>query len=162
LPPFSPAPAYSVLRMARVKFKVCTNRSPELVWRALTEFGPDREKVWPDISPGAYQVLKRGDSTALVREGTTIFGIWAIEQYDWSQPNVVTAIVQDSNVVRPGGPWRTEIEPRQGGGTLLTVSLDRRSFGWRGRLLHGLVQISGGRILAARLRKMLSSLPASS
>ena len=63
--------------MAPVEFTVATNRSPELVWRALTEFDPDREKVWPDIAPGAYQVLERGESTALVREGTTIFEIWA-------------------------------------------------------------------------------------
>ncbi|MGI8609372.1 MAG: SRPBCC family protein [Candidatus Dormibacteria bacterium] len=146
--------------MAKFRYVVETDTDPDLVWRALTEFGPARERLWPDLSAGVYRVLQPGDRHALVHEGTAILGgIWVNERYDWSEPGVVRAIAEDSNVVRPGGEWRWEVRPRRGGGTTVAVSMDRRSFGWRGRLLHGLFQVTGGRVLAGRLRQMLDGLP---
>ena len=147
--------------MAKFRYTVVTATDPDLVWRGLTEFGPARERIWPDLSPGMYRVLEPGDRSALVREGTQMLGgIWVNERYDWAKPGVVRAISEESNVVRPGGEWRWEVRPRAGGGTAVTVTMDRRSFGWRGRLLHGLFQVTGGRVLAGRLRRMLDGLPA--
>ena len=146
--------------MAKLRFVVNTDTDPDLVWGAFTEFGPAREKLWPDLSTGVYRVLEPGEHRALVHEGTAILGgIWVDERYDWSEAGVVRATAQASNVVRPGGEWRWEVRPRAGGGTTVTVTMNRRSFGWRGRLLHGLFQASGGRIMARRLRTALDRLP---
>jgi len=66
----------------------------------------------------------------------------------------------DSNVVHPGGEWRMEVEAAASGGSVVTARLNRRFKGWRGRLLHSLIQLSGGRLLALRLRRMLAGLEA--
>ncbi|MEA2683997.1 MAG: hypothetical protein QOK05_2325 [Chloroflexota bacterium] len=146
--------------MAKFTYTIQTKVSPEKVWAALTEFGSRREEIWPDLTPGSFNLMELGETSAIAREGTVSLGIWVVEHYDWSQPGVVIAVSGQSNVVAPGGEWRTDIKPRGDGGTIITVSMDRRALGWRGRLLHGLFQVTGGRILAMRMRTMLSRLNA--
>src|SRR5215467_9309178 len=78
--------------VAKVSYTVETDLSPAVVWDALTEFGPRRAKLWPDLSPSSFKVLERGDNWARVREGTASLGIWSIERYEWAEP-VITATV---------------------------------------------------------------------
>src|SRR5207247_7018865 len=103
--------------VARVSSTVETDLEPNVVWNALTEFGPRRAELWPDLSP-SFQVLDRGEGWAKVRECTDSLRIWAIERYAWREP-VITATGQDSNAAQPGGPWRMELWPRRGRGSLL-------------------------------------------
>jgi len=51
--------------MARVTYTVETDLAPGVVWDALTEFGPRRAKLWPDLSP-SFRVLDRGEGWARV------------------------------------------------------------------------------------------------
>ena len=60
--------------MARVTYTVETDLSPKVVWDALTEFGPRRAELWPDLSPSSFRVLDRGEGWARVREGTASLG----------------------------------------------------------------------------------------
>ena len=143
--------------MARVSYTVATEISPEVVWDALTEFGPRRAQLWPDLSPSSFKVLERGESWARVREGTAGLGIWSIERYEWKEP-VITATVEQANAAQAGGTWRMEVRPRAGGGSVLTINMDRRAKGVVGHLIHGIFQITNGRFLAARTRRMLSNL----
>ncbi len=142
--------------MARVSYTVETDLEPNVVWDALTEFGPRRAQLWPDLSP-SFKVLDRGEGWAKVREGTDSLGIWAVERYEWRE-HVITATVQDSNAAQAGGTWRMELRPRSGGGSVLNIAMDRRAKGFVGHIIHGLFQVTNGRFLAVRTRRMLSNL----
>ena len=143
--------------MAKVTYSVETDLDPKLVWDALTEFGPRRAELWPDLSPSSFRVLERGPNWARVREGTASLGIWSIERYEWTEP-VITATVEEANAAQSGGTWRMEVRPRPGGGCVLTVSMDRRAKGFVGHIIHGLFQATNGRFLATRTRRMLSNI----
>ena len=143
--------------MARVTYSVETDLDPKVVWDALTEFGPRRAQLWPDLSPESFKVLERGDGWARVREGTASIGIWSIERYEWAYP-VVTATVVEANAAQTGGTWRMEVRPRAGGGSILVISMDRKAKGVVGHVIHGVFQATNGRFLAARTRRMLSNL----
>jgi hypothetical protein len=142
--------------VARVSYTVETDLEPNVVWDALTEFGPRRAQLWPDLSP-SFKVLDRGEGWAKVREGTDSLGIWAVERYEWRE-QVITATVQDSNAAQAGGTWRMELRPRSGGGSVLNIAMDRRAKGFVGHIIHGLFQVTNGRFLAVRTRRMLSNL----
>jgi hypothetical protein len=142
--------------VARVSYTVTTDRDPQLVWDALTEFGPRRAELWPDLS-ASFKVLERGDDWALVRESTDSLGIWAVERYEWKEP-VITATVQQSNAAQPGGTWRMEVRPGPAGGSVVAIAMDRRAKGFVGHLIHGLFQVTNGRFLAARTQRMLSNI----
>ena len=143
--------------MAKVTYTVETDLSPKVVWDALTEFGPRRAELWPDLSPSSFRVLDRGESWARVREGTASLRIWSIERYEWNEP-VITATVEEASAAQSGGTWRMEVQPRSGGGSVLTISMDRRAKGFVGHMIHGLFQVTNGRFLAARTQRMLANI----
>jgi hypothetical protein len=143
--------------MAKVIYTVETDLDPRVVWDALIEFGPRRAELWPDLSSSSFKVLERGDNWARVREGTASLGIWSIERYEWTEP-VITATVEEANAAQPGGTWRMEVQPRTGGGSVLTISMNRRAKGFVGHIIHGLFQVTNGRFLARRTRRMLSNI----
>ena len=143
--------------MAKVAYSVATDLRPQVVWDALTDFGPRRAELWPDLSASSFQVLERGEGWARVREGTASLGIWSIERYDWTYP-VITATVEEANAAQSGGTWRMEVQPGPSGGSVLTVKMDRRAKGLVGHLIHGLFQLTSGRFLAAQTRCMLANI----
>jgi len=143
--------------VAKVAYTVESDLDAQVVWNALTEFGPRRAELWPDLSPSSFKVLERGESWARVREGTARLGIWSIERYEWAFP-VITATVEEANAAQSGGTWRMEVRPRTQGGSVLTVRMDRRAKGLVGHVIHALFQVTNGRFLAARTRRMLANL----
>jgi hypothetical protein len=143
--------------MARVTYTVETDLDPKVVWDALTEFGPRRAELWPDLSPADFKVLESGQNWANVREGTASLGIWSIERYEWDYP-VITATVVEANAAHTGGTWRMEVQPRSGGGSTLTIKMNRRAKGFVGHIIHGLFQVTNGRFLAARTKRMLANI----
>ena len=143
--------------MAKVNYSVETDLEPKVVWDALTEFGPRRAELWPDLSPSSFKVLEQGDGWARVKEGTASLGIWSIERYEWQEP-VITATVELANAAQTGGTWRMEVRPGAAGGSILTITMDRRAKGFVGHIIHGIFQVTNGRFLAARTRRMLANL----
>lgn len=143
--------------MAKVAYSVTSDLSPQVVWDALTEFGPRRADLWPDLSPTSFKVLDQGENWARVREGTASLGIWSIERYEWTYP-VITATVEQANAAQSGGTWRMKVQPGPSGGTLLAIKMDRRAKGVVGHIVHGLFQVTNGGILAARTRRMLANI----
>jgi hypothetical protein len=143
--------------MARVSYSVTTDLEPKVVWDALTEFGPRRAELWPDLSPESFKVLERGDKWARVKEGTASLGIWSIERYEWEEP-VITATVEEANAAQAGGTWRMEVKPGPTGGSILAVSMNRKAKGFAGHIIHGIFQVTNGRFLAARTRRMLANI----
>lgn len=143
--------------MAKVSYSVTSDLDPKVVWAALTEFGPKRAQLWPDLSPESFKVLERGENWARVREGTASLGIWSIERYEWNEP-VITATVEQANAAQSGGTWRMEVEPGPNGGSILTISMNRKAKGFAGHIVHGIAQVTNGRFLAARTRRMLANI----
>ena len=143
--------------MAKVRYAAETNLETAVVWDALTEFGPRRAELWPDLSASSFQVLQRGDGWARVKEGTASLGIWSIERYEWAYP-VITATVENANATQTGGTWRMEVKPRSGGGTVVECAMDRRAKGVVGHVIHAVFQVTNGRFLAARTRRMLANI----
>ena len=143
--------------MARVSYTVSSSLDPQVVWNALTEFGPRRAELWPDLSPSSFKVLEQGPNWARVREGTASFGIWSIERYEWTYP-VITATVEEANAAQSGGTWRMEVGPGPDGGCVLTIAMNRKAKGFTGHIIHGLFQITNGRFLARRTQRMLANI----
>lgn len=140
--------------MARVEFEVESPLSPQEVLSNLVDFGERRPELWPAIDPAVYRVHELGEGWAEVTEGSDVFGgIWARERYDWSQPGVVQATIQDSNFWHPGGTWALRAEPGANGGSRLTVVRDRRAKNAKARVLEALLRVAGARMLASELRK---------
>lgn len=132
--------------MAKVTYTVETSVEPDRILAAATDFSERRLEVWPGIDPKVYEVHAQGDGWAEVTEGTAGAGVWGRERYEWSG-NVVRATIQESNIFRPGGTWELRVEPRADGGSVAHVSVHRRTYGIKGRLLGALMQLLGKRVL---------------
>lgn len=71
---------------------------------------------------------------------------------------MITATVEEASAAQSGGTWRMEVQPRSGGGSVVTISMDRRAKEFVGHIIHGLFQLTNGRFLAARTQRMLSNI----
>lgn len=140
--------------MARIVFEVDSPLPPEAVLTHLIDFGDRRPDLWPAIDRRVYRVHAVGDGWADVTEGSDVLGgIWARERYDWSEPGVVTATLQDSNFWHPGGTWQLKAVPGAGGGSRLTVIRDRRASRPRAALFEAVLSVVGRGMLARELRR---------
>ena len=146
--------------MPKVEMDVETSASPETVRAALLDFSDRRPEIWPGIEPSLYKVYAIGDNFAEVQEGTKMPGvsIWAKERYDWSSDERVTWTVQESNFCAPGGYVSALIEPRDGGGSRIHVTWERTPTSMVGRLATMLIRSTGGKPVAASMRKALVKL----
>lgn len=137
-----------------IRFEVESPLEPGMVLEALTDFSGRRPELWPAIDPNVYRVHELSASSALVTEGTAIMGgIWATELYEWNGSRNVRATIQESNFWHAGGIWELTAEEREGGGSILKVTRDRRPKNARARLLEAVMRLVGARILAKELLK---------
>jgi hypothetical protein len=124
---------------------------------AAVDFSDRRPDLWPGLSRSQYKVLEKGETSALVREGTA--NLWVVENYDWSEPNTVRWTAQESNFLHPGTTWQMQLTPTASGGTRVDVVLERNYKGWRGATLQLTFDIAGGaKILRRYLRRTLDIL----
>lgn len=146
--------------MPKVELDVETSASPETVRAALLDFSDRRPEIWPGIDPGLYKVYEIGDNFADVQEGTKMPGtsIWARERYEWSSGELVTWTVQESNFCAPGGYVSALISPRGDGGSRIHVTWERTPTSMVGRLATMLIRLTGGKPVAASMRKALARL----
>jgi hypothetical protein len=144
--------------MAEITFDVTAPVPPDTVIGALTDFGPDRPDRWPQLDPDAYEVHEVGDTSAVVREGQRSPRLWAIEEYDWSRPGTVTWTARASNFCAPGSSMSVRVEPGPDGGSAVHVRWDRRGVGLKGKLIVGMMRLTGGRPLASQLASDLAQL----
>src|SRR5712692_10397829 len=94
--------------MARIHFHIETRLAPEAVLAVLTDFGPRRAKVWPNIDDQHFRVHGQGPGWADVTEGSSIAGgVWEREKYAWDAAEGHVAVeTVDSNTWGPGCSWR--------------------------------------------------------
>jgi hypothetical protein len=139
--------------MPTTQFTVRTSLSPKEVMAVLTDFGPGRAEVWPNINEAHFQVHEVGSDWAEVTEGTAMG--WERERYAWDDSAGTLSIETiDSNLWGPGSGWRYQLTPAADG-TDVSVTLSRAPKSFVGTLLGALIPIVGARTLAKQLRSVL-------
>jgi len=137
-----------------------TSLSPERVISALTDFSERHPAIWPGLEPSIYEVHSLGDTRAEVKKGSRLPGmtVWAIEHHDWSVPGTVTWTVKESNFCAPGSSVSAQVLPCPGGGSRVHVAWNRTGVGLRGRMIVGMVKLSGGKPVVASIKQGLDKI----
>jgi hypothetical protein len=144
--------------MAKIHYAADGAIAPERFIAALTDFSPDRPRLWPNLSAKYYELHERGADWADVTEGTDVLGgVFARERYDWSTPGIVRLRLIESPRFVPGTIIEYRVTPRDGG-CHLEVDFQRIAHDLRGRLVGVLVQLGGSRQFSAQLRETLARL----
>jgi hypothetical protein len=139
--------------MPTTEFTVSTRLSPTEVMAVLTDFGPKRAEVWPNINEAHFKVHEVGADWAEVTEGTAMG--WERERYSWDAAAGTLSIdTLDSNLWGPGSGWRYELTPAAEG-TDVHVTLNRSPKSFVGGLLGALIPVVGARTLSRQLRSVL-------
>jgi polyketide cyclase/dehydrase/lipid transport protein len=145
--------------MARIEFDMETDLAPERVIGALTDFSDRRPDLWPGLKREQYEVYEVGETSALVKEGSG-GSIWAKERYDWSHPGVVRWEVLESGFCSPGSFVQADIAPRDGGGSRIHVTWERRATRFGMRLVLGFIVLTKGAPVRSSIRKGLARVAA--
>jgi len=81
--------------MSTIKMHATTIATPEQYTAALTDFGPGRSEIFGNSADSDLKVHDKQAGHADVTEGSG--GVWERLNYDWTDPNHVTARTVDSN-----------------------------------------------------------------
>ena len=144
--------------MARIHFRLETRLAPSAVLAVLTDFGPRRATVWPNIDDRHFQVHDQGSGRAEVTEGSSVAGgVWEREKYTWDATTGRVAVEAiDSNTWGPGSRWDYRLTPTAQGGTEIDVTVERHGKGWKGRLIELGLMAVGVRMLRSQMEQALA------
>jgi hypothetical protein len=131
--------------MATIHLHETTTATPEQFVAALTDFGPDRSKIFGNSADGYLKVHDKGSDWADVTEGSR--GVWERLRYDWSDPNRVVLTTIDSNVWGGASGHTYTVTRRPDGTTDVDVVVVRDGKNLKGRALGIVVGIGGKRVL---------------
>jgi hypothetical protein len=133
---------------------------PDAIRRALLDFTDRRPEIWPGITPNLYEVYEVGDTWADIREGTKMPGtaVWAMEHYDWSDPETITWTVKESNFCAPGSYVSATITPIPSGGSHIHVIWNRTPTTLVGRMATLMIRLTRGRPVAASMKQGIANL----
>jgi hypothetical protein len=143
--------------MAQVHFRLETKLAPSAVLAALTDFGPRRSQVWPNIDERHFKLHGQGPGWAEVTEGSSVAGgVWEREKYSWdATTGTVSVETMDSNTWGPGSRWDYKISPATGGGSQIDVTVTRLGKGWKGRLIEVGLAAAGTRMLRSQMEQAM-------
>jgi hypothetical protein len=145
--------------MAHIHFQLETKLAPGAVLAVLTDFGPRRAQIWPNIDDQHFKVHNLGPGWAEVTEGSSVAGgVWEREKYTWDAlTGTVAAETLDSNTWGPGSRWDYKLTPTpQGGGTKIDVTVERHGKGWKGRLIEVGLAAAGKGMIRSQLEQALA------
>jgi hypothetical protein len=127
---------------------------------ALLDFTERRPQIWPGIDPAQYKVIEVADTWADIREGSKGpgGGFWAVERYDWSDPETVKWTVKESNFSIPGSYVSATITPKPEGGSHIHVTWNRTGSTLLGKMVAMGIKWSGGAPVKASMRKGLANI----
>jgi hypothetical protein len=140
-----------------VHFKLQSALAPDEVLNALTDFGPSRSQVWPNVDSAHFKVHGQGPGWAEVTEGSSVAGgVWERERYSWDTAARTVAIeTLDSNTWGPGSRWDYRLT-RGPGGTSIEVIVVRNGKGWKGRLIGAGLSVTGAAMLRSQMEQALA------
>jgi len=141
-----------------IHFQLQSPLPPEAVLAALTDFGPRRSEIWPNIDSAHFKVHDQGPGWAEVTEGNSVAGgVWERERYSWDPAaNSVKIETLDSNTWGPGSRWDYRLTPSSGGGTTVDVTAVRNGNGVKGRLIGAALSIAGTAMLRSQMEQALN------
>src|SRR5690242_17894925 len=119
--------------MTTIRLRQKTTVTPELFVAGLTDFGPGRQKLFPNSADGYLKVHSQGPTEADVTEGSS--GIWERLHYDWSDPHRITMTTTDSNTWGGHSGHTYTLTQRPDGGTDVDAVVIREGKNLKGRLL---------------------------
>ena len=143
--------------MTVVNFKLQSTLAPKAVIAALTDFGPSRADVWPNVDSEHFKVHDQGPGWADVTEGSSVAGgVWERERYSWDAAAGTVAIeTLDSNTWGPGSRWDYRLTLAPDGGTTIEVTATRNGKGWKGRMIGAGLSIAGANMLRSQMKQAL-------
>jgi hypothetical protein len=144
--------------MARIHFKIETKLSPGDVLAALTDFGPRRAQIWPNIDDQHFKLHDQGPGWAEVTEGSSVAGgVWEREKYTWNAGAGTVAVeTLDSNTWGPGSRWDYKVTAAAQGGTGIDVTVERHGKGFKGRLIEAGLAVAGAGMLRSQMEQALT------
>jgi hypothetical protein len=144
--------------MTTVNFTLQSQLALDAVLAAITDFGPTRSDVWPNVDSAHFKVHDQGPGWAEITEGSSVAGgVWERERYSWdAAARTVTVETLDSNVWGPGSRWDYRLSPGSGGGTAIDVTVVRNGKGWKGRMIGLALLLAGPRMLSSQMKQALS------
>jgi hypothetical protein len=131
--------------MPTIHFKETTTSTPEQFVAGLTDFGPGRQKLFPNSADDHLEVHDQGPDYADVTEGGK--GTWERLHYDWSDPHRVVLTTTDSNVWGGDSGHTYTLTPQSDGTTDVDVVVVRDGKNLKGRALGIVVGTIGKRVL---------------
>ena len=144
--------------MPTIHFHQITKLTPQQYVAGLTDFGPDRSKLFGNSADEYLKVHQRSRTQADVTEGSG--GIWERLHYDWSDPNHVVLTTTDSNVWG-GASGHTYTFTRQPDGTTdIDVVVIREGKNLKGRLLGLVLRTIGKSVLARAFSNSVKAIEA--
>ncbi len=147
-----------MLTMARIHFQLETKLPPSAVLAALTDFGPRRAEIWPNVDDDHFKLHDQGPGWADVTEGSSVAGaeFWERERYTWdSSAGTVAVETLDSNAWAPGSRWDYRLTPTGQGGTKIDVTVERRGKGMIARVVEAGLAVAGAGMLRSQMEKAL-------
>jgi len=144
--------------MARIRFQLDTTLAPAAVLAALTDFGPRRAQIWPNIDDQHFKLHDQGPGWAEVTEGSSVAGgVWEREKYTWNAGDGTVAVeTLDSNTWGPGSRWDYKVTAAAQGGTRVDVTVERHGKGFKGRLIEAGLAVAGAGMLRSQMEQALT------
>jgi hypothetical protein len=140
-----------------IRFKLKTPLAPSDVLAAITDFGPRRAEIWPNVDTEHFKLHAEGPGWADVTEGSAVAGgVWERERYSWDAPKGTVAVeTTNSNTWAAGSRWDYVLVP-DGGGTRVEATVVRNPKGWKARLIAAGLTVVGANMLRSQMAKALS------
>jgi hypothetical protein len=144
--------------MSTIHLHQTTTSTPEQFVAGLTDFGPDRQKLFANSADSFLEVHEQGPGHADVTEGSV--GIWERLDYDWSDPAHVVLTTTDSNVFGGHSGHTYTLTRRADATTEVDVVVVREGKNLRGRLLSALLGTVGRGLLKRRFANTVKAIEA--
>jgi hypothetical protein len=144
--------------MSTIHLHHTTTATPEQFLAGLTDFGPDRSKLFPASQGQHLKVHSQGATEADVTEGTG--GVWERLHYDWSDPTRIVVTDTDSNVWGGQSGYVFTLTPRPDGTTEVDEVVIREGKNLKGRVIGFVLGTVGKRVLAKGLAKTVAGIEA--
>ena len=144
--------------MATIHFHQTTTATPEQFVAALTDFGPGRDKLFPNSADAYLKVHHVGAHEADVTEGSA--GIWERLHYDWSDPNHIKLTTTDSNLWAGASGHTYDLRRQLNGTTDVDVVIVREGKNLKGRAFAGFIGIFGKGVLRKAFAKTIKAIEA--